>query len=301
MASPKRSKDISLAQFRPAQGGDVPFEIHRVESMGPRFFSNQPTRHTFYVTLWLEEGKGLYFIDFQGHAVKPHTLYFVMPGQVHAWQIEQAVRGYVLFFTEEFLSVGRSETNLLHQLDIFHGVDHAPVLPVVKEKIKMVDVLIQTMMSEYKNSQAGRALALQALLQLLLIEAQRQHDLRQKTKQTAVPSSGDVLSKKFRELVTEHFLTLRTVEDYAEKLHVNAHHLSDMVKQVTGLPPGAHLRQRLILEAKRLLAHTDNTVQHIAYELGFEDPAYFGRFFKREAGSSPNVFRKSVREKYQNI
>lgn len=300
MTSPKKSKDIWLAQFRPARANDLPFEILRTETMLPFFLKNQPTQHTFYIIHWLEQGAGSYFVDFLAHAIQPNGLYFLTPGQVHAWQVESPVQGYSLFFTEEFLAVGSSEPTSLHQFDFFHHLDQRPVVRVGEKKIKRIADLVETLFAEYQGSQTGRTTALQALLYLLLVEAQREYTSVHEQQPTSVPSATTSLVQDFRYLVGEHFLTLRTVEDYAKELHVNAHYLSDLVKQVTGLPPGAHLRQRLALEAKRLLAHTDLTAQQIAYQLGFEDPAYFGRFFKREVGSSPNAFRQHVREKYQN-
>lgn len=300
MASPKKSKDIWLAQFRPARANDLPFEILRTETLLPLFLRHQPTQHTFYIIHWLEQGAGRYFVDFQAHTVQPNTLYFLTPGQVHAWQIEKPVQGYTLLFTEEFLEVGQAKAMLLHQVDFFHHLDQTPVIRIGKKKTKIIDDLVEALFAEYQASQVGRAIALQARLQLLLVEAQREYTSTHEKKTNSVPSASVSLAKDFRYLVGEQFLTLRTVEDYAKRLHVNAHYLSDTVKQVTGLPPGVHLRQRLALEAKRLLAHTDLTAQHIAYQLGFEDPAYFGRFFKREVGLSPNAFRQHVREKYQN-
>ena len=91
---------------------------------------------------------------------------------------------------------------------------------------------------------------------------------------------------------------MRSVSAYAKKIGVSAGHLTDTVKEVTGSSPGKIIRQAIILEAKRLLAHTDLTVSQTCYTLSFDDPSYFGRFFKRETGQSPESFRKSIREKY---
>jgi AraC-like DNA-binding protein len=91
----------------------------------------------------------------------------------------------------------------------------------------------------------------------------------------------------------------RRVADYARRLHVSAPHLTAVVTAATGRPPGAHVRAGLALEAKRLLAHTDLTAAGVAARLGFRDPAYFGRFFRREAGESPERFRRRIRGKSQ--
>ena len=302
MASAKKGNDIWLAPFRPARKDDLPFEILRTETLGvrsARALSARPTQHTFYIIHWLEQGAGTYFIDFQGHTLQPRSLYFLTPGQVHSWDIQEPVQGFTLLFTDEFLEIGQPE--LLHQVEFFHRLDQTPVIQVGQQKMSVIDGLINQLFVEYQADQLGRVIALQALLQLLLIEAQREYQAVHQQQLTPMSSAGGLLARDFKYLVGQHFLTMRTVEAYANQLHVNTTYLSDTVKHVTGLPPGAHIRQRLALEAKRLLAHTDLTAQQIAYQLGFEDPAYFGRFFKREAGSSPNAFRQHTREKYQKF
>jgi AraC family transcriptional regulator, transcriptional activator of pobA len=299
MTSAKKVKDIWLAQFQPARKDDLPFEILQTQTLdSTRALSINATQHTFYIIHWLEQGSGVYHIDFQGHSIQPKSLYFLTPGQVHSWDVQERVSGYTLFFTEEFLEI--PQPGLLHQVDFFHRFDQVPVVQVSPENVKLIDGLIQQLFVEYRQDQTGRAIVLQSLLQLLLVQAQREYHAVNHSKLATKSTAGAVLTRDFKYLVGQHFLTMRTVEAYAEKLHVNSSHLSDTVKRLTGLPPGAHIRQRLALEAKRLLAHTDLTAQQITYQLGFEDPSYFGRFFKREVGVGPQTFRDQTRGKYQN-
>lgn len=89
------------------------------------------------------------------------------------------------------------------------------------------------------------------------------------------------------------------MQDYAAKIGISASHLSDTIKAVTGVSPGHIIRQEIALESQRLLAHSQLTAAEIGYRLNFDDPAYFGRFFKRECGQSPSAFRYQIREKYQ--
>ena len=96
-----------------------------------------------------------------------------------------------------------------------------------------------------------------------------------------------------------NFVHERSVEAYAKMLNVSTAHLHDTVRTTTGLTPGQIIRQEITLEAKRLLTHTKLTSAEVGYKLAFDDPAYFGRFFKREVGLSPSSFRKSIPEKYQ--
>jgi AraC-like DNA-binding protein len=110
---------------------------------------------------------------------------------------------------------------------------------------------------------------------------------------------GASLVNLFKKMVSNNFLAHRSPSYYAEKLEICEAHRHDLTKENTGLTPGQIIRKEIALEAKRQLAHTDNTVAEIGYELHFDDPSYFGRFFKRETGLSPKSFRLHIREKYQ--
>ncbi|MDB6080659.1 MAG: AraC family transcriptional regulator, partial [Akkermansiaceae bacterium] len=87
---------------------------------------------------------------------------------------------------------------------------------------------------------------------------------------------------------------------YAKMLGVTSGHLNDTVSAQTGRPAGALIRERILLEARRLLLHSELQIAEIAYHLGFGDPSYFARFFRREDGRPPGDFRMEIREKYRS-
>lgn len=113
------------------------------------------------------------------------------------------------------------------------------------------------------------------------------------------PAETSSLVRQFKQQVSEHFLENHSVKDYAVRMGISASHLRNSVKAVTGYAPGHIIRQKIILEAKRLLAHSHATIAEIGYCLNYEDSSYFGRFFKREAGMSPAAFRRKIREQYR--
>ena len=158
--------------------------------------------------------------------------------------------------------------------------------------------VLRNLADEYRCSAAGRDSVLRAWLQILLIKAQRLYAPQQPG---AVPTESAALARRFKQLVAEQFIQERSVPAYARQIGISTGHLHELVKQGTGLTPQQIIRGELVLEAKRLLAHSELTVAEISYRLAFEDPSYFGRFFKREVGSSPGDFRQRIREKHQNI
>ena len=96
----------------------------------------------------------------------------------------------------------------------------------------------------------------------------------------------------FAKYVEQHYLKRRQVKVYADMLGVTANHLVETVRQTTGMTPGRILSDRLMLEAKRLLVHTQQSLSEIAYHLAFSDPSQFGRWFKNTGGLSPGKFRQ---------
>ncbi len=105
-------------------------------------------------------------------------------------------------------------------------------------------------------------------------------------------SAQDLLSA-FQDLIEKNFLSLKMPKEYATRLNITPNYLNALCKKKSGKSAGELIRQRIVLEAKRLLAHTDLTVAEIAYKLKFEDNSYFGRFFRKYARISPANFRRT--------
>ena len=107
--------------------------------------------------------------------------------------------------------------------------------------------------------------------------------------------------REFKKLVISEHGSLLRVQDYAEIMNISVSRLSAVIKEATSLTPGQIVRNELVNSAKRMLANSDLNVSEICYSLKFEDPSYFGRFFKRETGFTPSVFREHIRGKYHQL
>ena len=118
------SQDIPLYHFRLPQNEVIPFEIKRLEQLPPFVFSGRPVRVSFYEVLWITSGAGQRTIDFQTYPIQPNTMYFVTPGQVHSWNIQEPVTGFAILFTSDFLLL---EQDFLRRFDFFHHIHSSPV------------------------------------------------------------------------------------------------------------------------------------------------------------------------------
>jgi AraC family transcriptional activator of pobA len=104
-------------------------------------------------------------------------------------------------------------------------------------------------------------------------------------------SRFEIITKAFRELLERHYINDKRPAAYAQKLHLSTPYLNECVKTATGYSVSHHLQQRVILEAKRLLSHSDRSVKEIAASLGYDDYPYFSRLFTKVAGMSALSFR----------
>ena len=111
------------------------------------------------------------------------------------------------------------------------------------------------------------------------------------------PTAGSLLFSRFQDLLDGEYARLHTVDAYARALAVTAPHLSRVCRQARGRSASALIRDRQMLEARRLLAYTQIRVAEIAYELGYSDPAYFSRVFAAHTGLSPRAFRQGFTDR----
>lgn len=246
-------------------------------------------RHNFYMIAWITQGCGTHFIDFSPYPVKPRSLYWLAPGQVHAWDLTAPTTGYIVAFTSEFFSRSWHDQNILSDFPYFYAFQSA--IELNEQQSLIIHHLIERIELEYQSCLLDRNEMLYAYLRILLIEAKRLYA----PAVNASPATATVLlTQKFRVQIEANFLKQLSVSDYAKRLGITANYLNEAVKDATGQTAGTLIRDRLLLEAKRLLIHSDLTASEVANQLNFDDPSYFSRFFKKYANCSPGDFRKQT-------
>ena len=251
----------------------------------------EPHRHDFFEIIWVRHGAGEVWSDFRTYPVRPCTLFFSAPGQVHAWKLAGPARGHIASFREEFLGVTGEDPALLGKMPFFYGEAQAPLLHLDPRETRRVDQVFRQIATEASDPVPGRDDLVRAYLIILLTHA-RQAFGRRAAGATAALPPVDLLSRRFRLALEERYASLREVEDYAQLLGVSRTHLNDHLQRNLGRTASELIQERVVLEAKRLLLHSAMTVAQIAYRLRFQDPSHFGRFFRRIAGCTPGEFRQ---------
>jgi AraC-like DNA-binding protein len=286
---------ISVLDFRLEDAADVPFEIGRLETTHRLRTSKRPHRHRFYEIIWVVDGAGVHAVDFEEHAIRPHTVFLISPGQVHAVRVDRPLSGYMLLFTADFLALDALAADAAADLPCFRPGVANPVLALADEEAANLQAIAEDLLAEFASGAAWRREMLRARFQTLLLFLGR---IARRQQVTVAPVTSTVA--RFQVLIDDHFRRMHRVADYAGLLALTPGHLNDLTKAATGQTASSLIEARIVLEAKRLLAHSDAPVAAIAADLGFPDPSYFGRFFQRHVGQSPGGFRTTIREKYQD-
>ncbi len=243
-------------------------------------------RHGYYHLLWIANARGQHLLDFETLDVRPHSVFFIAPGQMHAWKSDIAPTGYVLNFSAEFfLQIYPGPEDI----PFFHLGHHQPALYLSAQQHRELLPLFQAIEQEFNGGAAWRNDAIRAATLMLLTRLRRLQPGRAVA--DAAPRHH-ALARRFRLLVEQHYLQSMPVRDFAAALMVTERRLNEAVRQATGKTASALIQERILLEAKRLLTQSELGVSEVCYRLNFDDPAYFSRFFRKHTASSPLAFKK---------
>ncbi|WP_256010280.1 helix-turn-helix domain-containing protein [Desertivirga xinjiangensis] len=253
-----------------------------------------PHRKENYLLVFVKRAGGIrHWIDTTAYILKDDTIYFTGPGQVVVKEEFKQVWSTGIAFTPEFLSV--QENIAISSLPIIHNPANAHELILNEADVRVVEDLIAKINVEYQQPGEWQHRMFSAYLNTLLTYLSRLYTEQFNEKNFL---TDKLLLKNFQGKVNEHFREVREVGDYAAMLNISPGHLSEVVKMQSGKPAIKHIHERLVLEARRLLFHTSNSLKEIGFDLGFSDASYFNRFFKRETGVTPAEYRAYIREMY---
>lgn len=274
---------LELHQLQVPAPQFLPFAIGTFDTIGPLSRATYPHRHTFHEIVYVTAGTGEHVIDLYRWPIRPPNLGILTAGQVHYWDRAHGVDGQVVLLEDSFLLERPQDRELLRRL-----AAERPWQALTPDIATQITDILDEMVGEFRARRVGMVSILRAYLHILLTRAARSFE----REPVPPPSATDALGERFLRLVEHHEAAVgMSVAQAATELGVSPGHLADVVRTTTGRTPGSLLRGARVLEAKRLLNSTDLTVAAIARAVGFQDPAYFCRFFRRETGVSPGGFR----------
>jgi AraC family transcriptional activator of pobA len=219
----------------------------------------------------------------------PPTVVAVPPAAVHAFRFQRGTRGYVLTVAETLLfdEPGGAVADALESLFVEPRVlafDSGAMGPLLS--------LLQQIADEFRQEAHGRAALVEWLVRAALLRVARAHLAAAQSDQGPRGRGRAERFATFRKLVEDHYREHWPLARYAASLKITEGRLNRLARHMAGTSAAELVQQRLLLEARRRLIHVAAPVAQIAYELGYQDPAYFCRIFKRRVGFTPSVFRR---------
>jgi len=255
------------------------------------------SRRDFYkVSLILGTGK-LHYAD-KWILIDRPALLFSNPIVPYSWEAESALQqGWFCLFTEAFIQAGERQESL--QDSPLFRIGSNPVFFIDELQQREISAIFLKMMKEINSDYTHKYSMLRNYLHLIIHESMKMSPAENFEKHTNASSRITTL---FIELLERQFpvdtphmsLKLKTAADFAKSLSIHVNHLNRSVKELTGKTTTEHIASRITREAKALLQHTDWNISEIAYGLGFEYPAYFTNFFKKNTGISPIEVRQAA-------
>ena len=292
-------KEIPKISFVKTNKSEIEFEILTLNSL----FSRQdklkhpldmPQRVDFYHIMFITKGTGVHYIDFRPYKYNEGSTLFISKGQVNAFEINFDNDGFLILFTETFLSKNLIHSDVLSFYRLYNYHLHLPVIQPNQKGINVFHTIIGEIYKEYNYiDNFAKEEILRLLLKLLLLKAER-------IKRTLIPREKNaecfIRFGVFQNLLEKHISETRNAKEYAQMMSVSYKHLNEICKSVAGRTAKKVIDSFLVLEIKRHLAVSDISVKELTYQLGFDEPTNFVKFFKRHAGQSPVQFRTNLKK-----
>lgn len=290
-------KDIPKVSFLKTNKATIEFEIFTLDSL----FSRQdrldhslyhPHRVAFYCILFFSKGSGVHEIDFKPYRYSEGSVLFISKGQVQAFERHPGTDGFMMLFTEDFISKNLIHSDILSRYGLYNYHLHSPLIYPEETGEEHFSHIISEIFEEYLVSDDfAKEEILRSLLNLLLLKAERiKRTIHTEEKNT----EWLIKFGLFRNLLENYFSKTRNAKDYAGMMDISYKYLNEICKSISGSTAKEFIDKFIILETKRHLAMSDSSIKELTYEFGFDEPTNFVKFFKKHTAQTPSQFKKML-------
>lgn len=230
-------------------------------------------------------------VDFNVYQTDGPALFFISPNQVLSIENLCSEPGYFIFYNRDFYCIQIHDEEVACDGLLFNNINNMPMTAVPEQEAAFIDNLFLQIELEFELKDSSQEEMLRTYLKQLLIKSTRLWKQQHLGGVLTDKNNDPDAFRRFTQLVEAHYKEKHTVADYADLMLIAPKTLTHKFKRMNLPQPNEVIKNRIILEAKRLLVHTSMSAKEIAYELGYEDPAYFSRLFFIKTGESPSVFK----------
>ncbi|PVH26877.1 AraC family transcriptional regulator [Sphingobacterium corticibacter] len=268
------------------------FELIGIEQLYNDNSDKLTTLHRigFYHILWFQKGNPTHLVDFNPVKIKPNTILFLNKDTVQRFDKKGGFDGKAILFTDSFFCKTETDTKYLRSSILFNNLFSVAQIQISETASLFAD-LFKLMDEELKNqSDSSQPYILKNLLHNFLLLSERE---RQKQDVTEIKKGPDFdYVMLFKDVLETNFRKLKQVSSYAKMISVTEKRLNQATQKTLDKSPKQMIDERVMLEAKRLLAHTNESIKEIGFDLGFDEPTNFIKYFRKHNSSTPVEFRK---------
>ena len=250
-----------------------------------------PHKHNFYLCVVFTQGSGIHEIDFNSYKITPGSVFFLKPGQTHFWRFTSPPEGYIFFHSQEFYNLAFS-TKDLTQFPFYYSYKSNPAIHLETPELNEIVTHLKKINTEFYQSFPYKNQKIACLLNITYIDLARYYSLAESNISITSPHYLSMF-RKLENTIEAFFKTDKTAKFYAEKLNISTKHLNRITKETVNKTTTELITDRVILESKRLIVHSNNQLSMIAELVGYEDYAYFSKVFKSKTKKTPLEFKKS--------
>lgn len=231
-------------------------------------------------------------VDFKQYSTENPALFFLTNQHL---QVEKGSKeSNLLYYNRDFYCIQIHDKEVACDGLLFHNVFEIPFVELDEDENFIIKNLFQSIKDELEWKDSSAEEMIRTYVKQIIIRATRKWKKQNLDNDTIkIPSNELDVFRDFSRHLEIHFREKHNVADYADLLHIAPKTLTHKFKSLHLESPNQFIINRILLEAKRLLFYTDKPVKEIAYDLGYEDPAYFNRLFTNKIGSTPTNFKKN--------
>lgn len=238
--------------------------------------------------LWFQSGQNQLTIDTVPYSMKQHDI--ISLTEFHQLEVKQISKAILIRWNRPFYCIVDHDSEVSCKGILYYGASSVPIISPSEEEQERLNMVLNMFLIEMTSEDNLQLEMLQMMLKRVLILCARIYKRQTHSYQDS-KLNVDII-RTYNYLVEQHFKTKHTVNEYADLLNKSPKTLSNLFKKNGVITPLQFIQNRIMLEARRLLAHADKSISEIGYELGFSDVQGFSRFFKTKEGCSPQNFRE---------
>ncbi|WP_139958825.1 AraC family transcriptional regulator [Flavicella sediminum] len=253
-------------------------------------FIESSHRHDFYLLVLFTKGTGIHKIDLNEFKIQAGSLFVIQPGQAHSWKLSKDIDGYIVFYTKEIYNLYFGEKKI-EEYPFYDASKNISNINFTDSESGDLETYFQLLIRENQTNKSRKIDKLLNILDIIHIEISRKQLLENEQPQQTYQHK----IKVFNEYLEAYYKEKKSPSFYAEKMHISLKHLNRICKDLLNKTVTELISQRVVLEAKRMLTFSSDSVSQIADALGYSNYSYFSKLFKKNTGFTPTSYKSNLK------